>query len=249
MSWVVLPLAALAMVLLTMRWMSASVATLLGPRQADRDDTLVASAMILAIVGSVSLYLSPALHIARYHMASLGMLAACICWLSSRTRGARLAVGAALVAQIGSILMLYWAPRKAPWVCVYPPPHVVQWMKMPYPKREVADIGTHETPRMLVSPVMLETGLAREREVKKDDVVAFDYIDFLALLWNNDYSNKVVWLSSSDPLDEANRAGAVWVYTRSGTTLAQQLAKPDSGWETVGTLEAEQNGTVWRKKR
>ncbi|MBX3191914.1 MAG: hypothetical protein KF819_33295 [Labilithrix sp.] len=248
-SWVVLPLAALSIAVLILRWLASSLSVMLGPKRYGPDEATAGSALMLAIVGGMSLFLSPALHIARYHMASLGMLVACICWLSSRTRGARLAIGAALIAQVGSILMIYWAPRKAPWMCVYPPVHVVQWMKTPYPKREISDIGTVETPRMLISPVMLEAGMAREREVKSGDVVAFDSIDFLALLWNNDYSNEVVWLSSSDPLAEASRAGARWVYTRSGTTLAQQLGKAESGWEIVGTLEAEGYGSVWRKKR
>src|SRR5262249_11105843 len=65
MSWVVLPLAALAIVVLTLRWCSGWLATLLNsrrgptPRSDEHEETLVAGAMILAIVGGVSLYLSP----------------------------------------------------------------------------------------------------------------------------------------------------------------------------------------------
>jgi hypothetical protein len=59
----------------------------------------------------------------------------------------------------------------------------------------------------------------------------------------------VLWLESvGDPLGEAERAGAVWVYTRGGTTLFGQLSK-SRGWELIGPLEAESFGSVWRRKK
>jgi hypothetical protein len=245
-SWIVLPLGAFCAAMAVLRWIVSAVGArgrLFSPSQADTDS---AAAATLAIVAAASLYLSPAIHIARYHVASLGMLAACICWLSGRNRRSLLADGAALFASIGSIMMLHWAPRKAPWTCVYEPAQIVRWLKTPFPKREVADIGS---PPMLISPVIEATGMAREREVHAGDVVGFDNIDFVALLWNSDYSNRVVWLSSGDPLGEAEKKGARWVYTRPGTTLSSQLAAASSTWELVGPLEAERFGNVWRRKR
>ena len=100
---------------------------------------------------------------------------------------------------------------------------------------------------MLVSPVNTATGLAREKELKAGDVFAFDYIDYYALIWNNDYSNKALWLQSTDPLGEAERANAKWVYTRGGTTLFTQLSG-NTRWELIGPLESESQGSVWRRK-
>ncbi|AKU96311.1 hypothetical protein AKJ09_02975 [Labilithrix luteola] len=248
-AWVVFPVAAVAILLVTARWLSRTSARVFKLGGASTPDEATSSAMVLAVVGGASLYLSPALHIPRYHVAAVGMLCAVICWLSGRQTGSRLAMGVAIVAQLSSICTLHWAPKKAPFVSVYAPEHVLHWLKTPYPQREVQDVGTHEIPRMMISPVNPETGLAREREVKAGDVVGFDNIDFASLLWNNAYSNKVVWLSSNDPLGEANRIGAVWVYTRPGTALANQLGRPGSGWELVGPLEAEGFGNVWRRKR
>lgn len=248
-GWIVFPIVAIAILLVTVRWLSRTAARTFKLGATSTPDEATSSAMVLALTGGLSLYLSPALHIPRYHVAAVAMLCAVICWLSSQRAGSRLAIGVAVVAQLSSICTLQWAPKKAPFVSVYAPEHVLHWMKTPYPQREVQDIGTHEIPRMMISPVNPDTGLAREREVKAGDIVAFDHIDFVSQLWNNAYSNKVVWLSSNDPLGEANRIGAVWVYTRPGTALASQLGRPGSGWELVGPLEAEGFGNVWRRKR
>lgn len=243
-SWIILPLGAACAVLAVLRCVLGEVGARFGIVTTFETRTRARSAAALAVVAGASLYLSPAIHIARYHVASMGMLAACLCWFVGR-KGSRVAETAALFGALGSVMMLYWAPRKAPWVCVFEPAQIVRWMKTPLPRREVADIGS---PPMLVSPVTEETGMAREREIRAGDVVAFDNIDFVALLWNNAYSNRVVWLSSSDPLGEAESKGAAWVYTRGGTTLSSQLAR-SGGWQLVGSLEAERFGSVWRRRR
>jgi len=102
----------------------------------------------------------------------------------------------------------------------------------------------------MISPIMPAIGLLREEELTKGQIIGFDYLDFPGLLWNNDFSNKVVWLNeAADPLGQANRIGAVWVYTRGGTILHQQLIKPESGWQLIGTLESEGAGSVFRKRK
>ena len=105
-----------------------------------------------------------------------------------------------------------------------------------------------EGTKLLVAPANTDIAMAREKELGPGAVIAFDYIDYFALLWNNDYSNKVVWVESADPLAEAERAGAVWIYTRGGTTLYSQVTTSPR-WELVGPLEAEHFGSVWRRKR
>jgi hypothetical protein len=246
-SWVVFPVCAVAVAVLTVRWLLVFSN---GLRSRGRGDDAVWSAMTLAFVGIVSIYLSPAYHIPRYHTAAVGMIVASLCWISSRRSASRIALEVAIVAQLGSIMAAYWAPQRAGWISVYSPMQVVRWLKTPMPAREVTDLTSKEWPEMLISPVLKEAGLARERDVRKGDVVAFDYTDFPAVLWNNAYSNTVVWLqSATDPLGEAEQKHAIWLYTRPGTTLAGQLAT-SKAWEQVGRLETENTGgIVWRKKQ
>jgi hypothetical protein len=202
--------------------------------------------MILAVCAVVSMGASPALFIARYHVPSLGMAVACLCWMAGSGRGRRLVADAMIIAQIGSLLLAYWVPKRMTMLYLYDTAEIVHWLKTPYPERELRDMkgGT------MISPIIPATGLLREQELKKDDIVGFDYLDYPALLWNNDFSNKVVWLDSvGDPLGQADRMNATWVYTRGGTTLHGQLLKPDCGWQLIGTLEAEGAGSVFRKKK
>lgn len=248
-AWVVLPILAVVVLIIFTRWMSSFLAVRVARvRSAGPDDHLLSSAMMLALTASVSLYLSPAVFIARYHVASLGMLVGCLAWVVSRWRTTRLADDVALFAQLGSVIFMAWAPTKHEFVYLYPPAQIVKWIKTPYPLRELEDIGDKEHPKLLVSPVYTPTGLLREKEVTAGKVIAYDYLDYFALLWNNDYSNKTVWVSSAtDPLGEAEQANAVWIYTRGGTRLHAQLSA-SATWELIAPLESEMQGSVYHRK-
>lgn len=243
-AWVLLPLGALAMFLVITRWISGGFLRTFRVRRRIPEDDLVSTAFVLALCAFMSLYLTPALFIARYHVPSVGMMMACLCWLAGARRGRRLIMDAALFAQLGSLLLAYWVPRKMTNVYLYDTESIVHWLKTPYPEREFRDVKGG----VMISPIVPATGLLREKEVRAGSIVGFDYIDFPGLLWNNDFSNKVVWLNEPDPLAQANRIGAVWVYTRGGTRLLSELQKPDSGWELIGTLEAEGFGSVFHRK-
>lgn len=247
-AWIVLPVFALVVIVVVVCWLATFLATrVVRVRTRGPGDEELASAMMLAVVASTSLYLSPAIFIARYHVASLGMLAGCLAWLVSRWKTTRLSDDVALFAGLASFIFMCWAPTKHEFVYLYRPVHVLKWLATPYPLRELEDIGTPETPKLLVAPANTTTALLREKEIKRGDVVAFDYIDYYALLWNNDYSNTVTWLSEPDPLAEAERIGAKWVYTRGGTKLYSEIVASPR-WELIGPLEAESMGSVWRRK-
>ncbi len=249
-AWVVLPIFGIVVAAVVLRWLASFLAiNVLRFRTPSPEDEALSSAMMLAVVASTSLYLSPAIFIARYHVASLGMLAACLAWLVSRWRTARLSDDVALFAALGSFIFMCWAPTKHEFVYLYSPSQIAAWLHVPYPLRELQDIGIPGTPKLLVAPVNTTTGVAREKELKAGDVIAFDYIDYYALLWNNEYTNKAKWLESeSDPLGEAEHLHAKWIYTRNGTTLSSQLAG-NPRWELIGPLEAEAQGSVWRRKK
>jgi hypothetical protein len=247
-AWVVLPLLAIASVLVTLRWLQG---LLLGAERGvpgGRDDGS-AAAMMLAFVGAFSIFVSPAIFIGRYHVASLAMVIGAAAWLFGQGRGRRLLSEALLFAQLGSILMIAWAPSRHDFVYIYSARQIASWLATPYPQRELEDITAPTTgKKLLVSPVHYETGVARERELGEGSVIGFDDIHYAALLWNNDFSNRVVWLGAEDPLAEAKRQGAVWVYTRHGTSLAQKLTAASKEWELVGPLENENMGNVWRRR-
>jgi hypothetical protein len=238
-AWVVLPLCALATIVIGLRWLGGLVR-----RRRGQDET-VSGAMMLAVTAMVSLFSSPAIFIARYHVASVGMLMACLCWMAGAGRGRRIVADAMIVAQIGSLLLGYWVPKRMILLYLYDAAEILHWVKTPYPAREIKDMPGGQ----MISPIIATTGMAREKEIKAGSVVAFDSLDYPALLWNNDFSNKVVWLGeTADPLGEAKRLDAVWVYTRVGTTLYNQLQASSATWQLVGGLEAEGPGSVYRRK-
>ncbi len=251
-SWVVLPIMTLAVTIIVLRWLSAFIAVrVIRMRSPGPDDVALSSAMMLAVVASTSLFLSPAIFIARYHVASLGMLAGCLAFVVARWRTSRLTEDVALIAQVGSVLTMAWTPVGArhSYVYLYEPAQLLKWMKTPYPKRELEDITVAEVAKPLqVAPGNTTTTLAREAELKRGSIIGYDSIDYMALLWNNDYSNKTLWLNGPDPLAQAEEAGATWVYARNGSRLSSQLAASKS-WEVVGPLEAEGFGSAWRRRR
>ena len=248
-AWVVLPVLAVVTSLLFVRWISARFAILFRLRTRGPDDEAMGSAMMLALVASVSLYLSPAVFIARYHVASLGMLVACLAWTCSRWRTQRLSEDLALFAQLGSFMMAFWGPQSTRWVYLFDAHQIWHWVTTQYPQRELEDVKSSEGAHLLVSPVNLISGTAREKEVRRGDVVAFDNLEYVTNLWNNEYSNRVEWIDSpSDPLGEAEKKNAKWIYTKSGTVLNQQLAKSTARWEVVGPLEIESFGNVYRRR-
>ena len=251
-SWVVLPIMALAAGMIVVRWLSAFAAVrVFRMRSSGPEDEILASAMMLAVVAATSLFLSPAIFIARYHVASLGMLAGCVAFMVSRWRTSRFADDVALIAAIGSVMMMAWTPVGArhSYVYLYEPSQLLKWMKTPYPRRELEDITVPEVAKPLqIAPANTNTALAREAELKRGALIGYDNIDYMALLWNNDYSNKTMWLNGPDPLAQAEQAGATWVYARNGSRLSSQLVASAS-WEAVGPLEAEGFGSAWRRKR
>ncbi len=252
--WLVLPLSVVGTGLAFALWFGGGLYRLVKRRNTGDTQHARGSALVLGFVALVSLGLSPALHIPRYHLASVAMLAAVIAWLSG-TRGiwpgisrkSRLAMGVAIAVQLGSLLTLYWSPQKPHWFAIFPTRYVAHWLKTPYPRREVEDVITDTGAPMWISPVHFPTGMAREREIGKGDIVGFQQLAFVAVLFNNDYSNRVVWLGDADPFLEAERIGAKWVYAANGTPLADAL-RNSGRWEIVGPMETEKFGNAWRRK-
>lgn len=101
----------------------------------------------------------------------------------------------------------------------------------------------------LGSAVRHDTGLARERELHAGDIVVFERIAYLALLWNDHYTNRVVWLQDDpDPIRRAEQLGATWIYAGRGGWLDTHAGMPNSGWQRIDIFEFEGFGVVFRRK-
>ncbi len=248
-AWIVFPLVGLVLFMLILKWLSGFFALRLRMRMRAPSDDDTNAAMILAIVAFVPMFMSPALHIPRYHVASIGMFVGCLCWAARGIRSTRWVEDAALVAGIGSFLMAMWRPMTMnTHAFLYSPQVILDWIKTPYPQREVMEPKMPE--HVYVSAVIPATGIVRDRDMKPGDVLAFDSIDYIATLWNCDYSNKVVWVGGApDPFEEAERIGATWAYARGGASNFAGKLLASGRWEMVGPLEAEKFGNLYRKKR
>lgn len=247
-SWVVLPVCVLVVLWVTVAWCSSMLQRGLRRRApATPADDDLGVVMLFAFTAVVSMVSSPAIFIARYHIPSLGMLVACLAWAAARSKRRAFLTEMAFVAQVGSLMMGVWGPSSTRWVYLFEPKHIVRWLKTPYPRREFEDIGTAETPKLGVSPVNTQTATARDRELGPGDVIAYDSLEYVSLLWNNDYSNVLHWVSSNHPLAEAEAAGAKWIYTKPGSVLHAELTK-NHAWQMVGPLEMEGFGNAWRRR-
>ena len=213
-----------------------------------RDDT--GGMVLLLIPLAVSLYLSPALWGARYNIPFIALAVAFISWAGGRPRFERLAEGAVATAIIGAIIAFCWTTPR--WW--YTPSELVKLARVPYPDREV-------TPSAMISPTLglasasgipFELGTIREKTLGAGATLAFDDIDgsFIALFWNNNYSNRVVYVPSGPGyLERVEQARAIWLYCNYGDPVYAELRKPDSGWIELGPLNIERWGVIFRRAR
>ena len=81
------------------------------------------------------------------------------------------------------------------------------------------------------------------------DIVAFDdTIQFPALLWNNEHTNKLVYVTSgADFLERVNALGATWVFCREGGPNCTRFQAPGSGWHDVGSFQVGNVGRIYSR--
>ena len=239
-SWVVFPLGLVAAVACTVAWVRARVrrrrAAARAPAETLADGR---DAVWIAILAVTLLVSSPMLWTARYQIVAVGLLMVLTAWLGARPGWDRLGEGAVSTVVIASLMMFWWQPA-GEWIT---PRQAWGLLSLPYPAREFEPA--------FGAPVTMAAGLARERELGDGAVLAFDddYGAYLALFWNNRFSNRAVYLPSGpDFLARAQRIGAIWVYVNLRDPLLRTIQAPGSGWEEVGFLSAEKTGKVFRRK-
>jgi len=218
-------------------------------RPAWRASDAARSAALLAVGLIPMLYFSPALWSARYQIGAVAIALGIVGWAAGRGGEA---LGHGIVGAIGvlSIVSFFWTePRFWLWWG-----EASAYSAIPFPEREV-------TPAAAINPLLdqrvgsaitKEVGLLREKQVGPGAVVAFDsnYGTYMGLLWNNEFSNRIVWVKEGPGyLDRVAATGATWVYCSYADPSYKTLKEKDSGWLELGPLNVEHWGTVFRRSR
>jgi hypothetical protein len=182
---------------------------------------------------------SPALDQGRYNLFVVGTMVTIIAWMSGASRLGGLAGDGAIGAASVMAVMSY-ADADPRFVLL--PSELRALARLPAAEREV-------TPELGAATIR-EVGIARERELGPGDVVAFgdDYGGFVAELFNNEFSNRAIYVpDSSTFLKDAEAAGAKWVFCAPTSPCFDQVKLPDSGWTSVGRLHHNDDGAVYRR--
>jgi hypothetical protein len=151
---------------------------------------------------------------------------------------------------MANFIMLFWIEPRW-WIT---PSELVTFMKLKYPEREVTPAAMISPKLWLArgSPITHDAGMLREKTVGAGAVVAFsdNYGNFMPMLWNNDFSNRVVWVPSGpDWLKRVEATGAMWAQCAYGDSTCAQLSAKDSGWTEIGPLNPERWTAVYRRTR
>ncbi len=218
-------------------------------RPAWRASEATRNAALLAVGLLPMLWFAPALWGARYQIGAVGIALGLVGWAAGRG-GAGLGYGIAGAVSVLSIVSFFWTqPRFWLW-----------WGEaktiaaIPYPEREVTQAGAinPELDAKVASAILKDVGLLREKQVGPGAIVAFNsnYGTYLALLWNNEFSNKIVWVPEGpDYVDRVAATGATWTYCGYGDPLYSKLKAKDSGWEELGAVSTERWGAAFRRTR
>ena len=158
--------------------------------------------LLLAIV----LWTSPALWAARYQLTAVALLGVAAAWLAERLQSNQLAHAAPFAVAVGSIMLMWWATPRW-WLT---PQQLIRLARTPFPLRELdADQG---------APVATRAGMARERYLTSGTTLVLHDFQYPALLWNNDYSNRVVFVENEPLASAAARLHATGVLCDSSCT-------------------------------
>jgi hypothetical protein len=212
-----------------------------------RASTETANAALLVIPLVLIIALSPARWSARYNIGTTGIAMGLCAWVSGRRGFSRLGEALSAIAVLSGITCNFWGERWWPW-----PSELATLMKIPYPEREVTNAPKFTTGyHMIGSGANTATGVLREKELGKGSIVAFPdgYGNYIALLWNNSFSNKLVWVpEGEDFIADAEKIHPTWIYVTFGDPNYSRLKAPSSHWVEVGTMNEESWGAVFRHK-
>jgi len=181
---------------------------------------------------------STALWAPRYNLHTIAIGVVIVCCAFERRHWAAMHQAVAFCTVVTAVMISYWDYTE--WHGFPSASQMWRSMNTPYPARELSpDLG---------APVNLKVGLARERELVAGSVVLTDDFGFPAILWNNDFSNRVLTMRPDANFpDAAEKVRADWVYAGQPATAQELLAT--GKWESLGPLYVEGWGTALHRKR
>jgi hypothetical protein len=193
-------------------------------------------AVLLTLTVAVTLLTSTNRSTPRYHVPTIALWVPVVAWALQRRRALQEAL--VLAVTVGALAVLAWEVPS--WRSFPGPAALVSLWRMDPPLREM-------TPE-LGGAVRRAAGIARETELRAGTTVVSDDFIFPAVLWNNDYSNRVVYVRpTTDVITAADRLQATWIYAQDGALA--QLLRSSGSWEEIGPLFADGNGIAFRVKR
>jgi hypothetical protein len=197
------------------------------------------SLLLVALAISLTWPISPQKWFARYNIQILAGLAFVAAWSGSRPWTRRVSDALAAIAIGTSMVMLYWADpgwsitiESARTLAKMTPLERASWESISYSFESKA-------------------AAAREAELGPGDVVAFtDEYSFPSLLWNEKFSNNVVYVQSGAGdsfLSRLDSAGAKWVAATPGMPDFRTLKSHPTRWQEVGLMSKGPPWTVFRR--
>ena len=99
---------------------------------------------------------------------------------------------------------------------------------------------------------MPDVGVDREK-LKPGEIAAYgDDVQFPAPLWNNTFSNKVIYVKGGPGyFDRVSAIGATWAYCRNGDAECAPFTAASTGpnrtWKDVGLYNTENWGHIYRR--
>jgi hypothetical protein len=197
--------------------------------------------LIVAAAIAATWPIAPVKWFARYNIHIVAGLAFVAAWSGTRRWTRRASHALAAIAIGTSMIMLYWADPG--WSI-----SIDSAMKLA--KMTAEERASFES---IAYSFESKAAAAREQEIGPGDVVAFtDDHTFPSLLWNEKFSNNVVWVQSGRGegfLARVDSVGAKWIASSPGSLDYQTLSAATDRWEQVGLMSQGPPWVVFRRLR
>jgi hypothetical protein len=166
---------------------------------------------------------------ARLHLHGVVLSVMLAAWVLKDKKWHALHEGVLGALIIGSLLTFVWT--KPTWQM--PVKRIARLSKRTPVYRENLNFGITMLPKQIA--------FAREREIRKGDVVAFDgRYPFHANLWNRTFSNRLVYLRPRTPPKNhqavLDTIGAKWVVVDGGAPWDRVLGRDKKTWQEIGLI-------------
>jgi hypothetical protein len=195
--------------------------------------------LLVALAIGLTWPIAPVKWFARYNIHIVAGLAFVAAWSGTRSWTRKASNALAAIAIGTSMIMLYWADPG--WSVSIDA--AMQLAKMTPEQRATWESIAYSFESKAVA--------AREAEIGSGDVVAFtDDHTFPSLLWNEKFSNTVIWVQSGRGesfLARVDSTGAKWIAATPGTPDYQTLNSSPDRWQQVGLMSQSPQWIVFRR--